>query len=199
MALRHNSGGTTGESATSTSGAGSGALDIIQAINSPSDGPFPTGFVPYKQPASITATTAGFTIERPGGWKPVRLTGNVYETYLEDPDANTYVLVDLTPHTYPKDMLAEARYIRNNSASFHPGYQQLDMMRLKIRGAAGAYWKFTYLDQGTRQEVLDLLWVADTSAGQQSYAMLFTAPEAQWNQMRPIFVSEAQSFTTLPS
>jgi len=201
MALRHNNSGTAGASAasTATAGSASGNLNLIQAINHPSSGPFPIGFVPYQQAASVTGTKAGFSLQRPGGWKTVRLAGNVYETYLEDPDANAYVLVDLTPHTYPRNMLAEARYIRNSSAGFHPGYQQLDLLPLRIRGAAGSYWKFTYLDQGIRQEVLDLLWVGDTSAGQQSYAMLFTAPAAQWDKMRPTFVSEAESFSTLPS
>jgi hypothetical protein len=189
--------GPTGGSSTSTGTAtGTGALDIIQAINSPSSGPFPSGFTGYTLQASAVGTTAGFSLSYPGSWSVQRSS---YQTYFRDPDLNAWVLIDLTPHTYPGDMLREARYIKFNSASIHPGYVQLTLARLTIRGAPGSYWKFTYTDNGVPQEVLDLLWVQNTSAGNQSYAMYFTAPAASWGALRPTFTAIAQSFEPVTS
>jgi serine/threonine protein kinase len=194
----------TGTSATntpqgtaSTPAPASGAfsrLNIPQAINDPSSGPFPAGFTDYKLPASSAGTTAGFSLSYPSSWS-VRRSG--YQTYFQDPSLNAYVLVDLTPHTYPNDMLREARFIKVRSASAHPGYVGAIAV-LTIRGAAGSEWRFTYTDGGT-QEVLDMLWVASTGAGNQSYAMYFTAPKGSWGQLRPVFSTIAQSFDPLAS
>ncbi len=172
------------------------ALDIPQAINHQSSGPFPAGFTAYKLQASSAGATAGFYLSYPSSWT-VRRTG--YQTYFQDPSLNAYVLVDLTPHTFPNDMLREARYIKSRSAAAHPSYLQIGAIAsLPIRGAAGSEWRFSYSNSGT-QEVMDLLWVASTGSGNQSYAMYFTAPKASWGQLRPVFSTIAQSFGPLTS
>ena len=117
---------------------------------------------------------------------------------MTDPSAaNVYLLVDLTPHTYMNDMLKEATYIRDHSLSGFPGYHQLGLARLRIRGQPGAYWKFTWNDQGVQQEVIDLLYVAPTAAGPQSYAMLMTSPASIWSQpqVKSVFDEEMRTFT----
>ena len=204
MLLRHSgSGNSAGASATtppaSATAAASGGyptVDIIHAIDMPSSGPFPAGFTGYMLQPTTIGTTAGFSLSYPGSWS-IRRAG--YQTYFQDPALNAYVLVDLTPHTFPGDMLREARYIKAQSADAHPGYQQIGAItRWPIRGAAGSYWKFTYDDGGVTQEVLDLLWVASTPAGDQSYAMYFTAPYPYWNHMRPVFAAIAESFKPTP-
>jgi hypothetical protein len=97
-------------------------------------------------------------------------------------------------------MLAEAMYIRNQSlAEGHfPGYRQLNLQRLTIRGRPGAFWKFTWMDKGVQEEVLDLLYIADTTAGPQSYALYFTAPVSQWDAMHTTFDEQAETFAPLP-
>jgi serine/threonine protein kinase len=184
--------GTASAPGTSAASGPYSSLDVLQAINTPSSGPFPAGFTAYKATASSDATTAGFSVSYPGSWsdKP-----SGYQTYFQDPQLNAYVLVDLTPHTFPNNMVREAQFIRKRSASAHPDYKGMGAITSwTIRGAAGSYWRFTYDDDGVTQEVLDLLWVASTSAGNQSYAMYFTAPEASWGQLRPDFSTIAQSF-----
>ena len=95
------------------------------------------------------------------------------------------------------DMLKEATYIRDHSLSGFPGYHQLGLARLTIRGQPGAYWKFTWNDQGVQQEVIDLLYVAPTSAGPQSYAMFMTSPASIWSQpqVKSVFDEEMRTFT----
>ena len=212
MALRSHSTATTGGSgstgrATTGGGTGTGTgsaanpTSINQSIDEPESatGTLPSGFQAYSVSAGTAGTTAGFQVAYPSSWNVQRTTA--VRTRFQYPALNAYLLVDMTRHTYPNDMLAEARYIERQSlakGSF-PGYQRLEMARLNIRGRPGAYWKFQWNDSGTEQEVLDLMYVANTSAGQQSYALLFTAPKAQWNALHVDFDPEAQTFAPLPS
>jgi eukaryotic-like serine/threonine-protein kinase len=170
-------------------------LQIINAVNQPATGPLPSGFTMTSQPAAANET-AGFSIAAPTSW---RKSTSGHQTYLRDPaDPNTNILIDLTPHTFP-DMLREAQYIEAQSAPHFPGYHRTGMAAMKIRGAPGAWWKFTWDNKGVQQEALDLLFVAQTPAGPQSYALYVTAPVSKFDQTRPIFDEEVETFGTLPS
>jgi serine/threonine protein kinase len=183
---RHDAGGTPGQ--TSTSSPGSSPLAIIDAINMPATGALPAGYTTYSQPAAANEK-AGFSVAAPTEWK-ASTSGDPYQTYLTDPaDQNVNLLVDLTPHTFPDNMLREALYIENHSLSANrfPGYQRIYLGRLTIRGQPGAYWKFKWDKAGVEQEAIDLLYVAPTSAGPQSYALYMTAPASTWSQLQPVF------------
>src|SRR5579862_4259026 len=184
---------------TATTPAGGGTLpsantQIVDAINMTRTGPLPAGFTTYSQPAQANEN-AGFSLARPTDWAP---SASGYQTYLRDPSANANILIDLTPHTFPNDMVQEAQYIKTNSLKRFPGYSQIGLQATNIRGTSGAYWKFTWDDQGVQQEVIDLLFVLQTPAGSQSYALYMTAPEAMWTQLRPVFDEMAETFTTVP-
>ncbi len=212
--LKHNSttsstplGNTSSPASTPATGPGSASTpatggvtlpsantQIVDAINMIRTGALPAGFTTYSQPASSNEN-AGFSLAEPSNWAP-SVSG--YQTYLRDPSANANILIDLTPHTYPNDMVQEARYIKTNSLNRFPGYTQLGLQATNIRGTSGAFWKFTWDDQGVQQEVIDLLFVLQTPAGSQSYALYMTAPEALWTQLRPVFDEMAETFTTVP-
>ncbi|HMI25956.1 MAG TPA: protein kinase, partial [Streptosporangiaceae bacterium] len=126
-------GQTTGTGTGSASGSASGSssaslppptLQIVDAINKPASGSLPSGFTMTSQPAASNET-AGFTIAVPPSWQK---STSGHQTYLTDPtDSNTNVLIDLTPHTYPEDMLREAQYIEAQSIPHFPGYHRVDM------------------------------------------------------------------------
>ncbi len=178
---------------TSTPAPGSSPPQIVDAINQ-APGSLPPGYATYSQAAAGTEK-AGFSLAAPSLWAK---SVNGFQTHVTDPSAaNVYLLVDLTPHTYMNDMLKEATYIRDHSLSGFPGYHQLGLARLRIRGQPGAYWKFTWNDQGVQQEVIDLLYVAPTAAGPQSYAMLMTSPASIWSQpqVKSVFDEEMRTFT----
>ena len=122
------------------------------------------------------------------------------QTYLRDPSANANILIDLTRHTFPNDMVKEAQYIKNQSLAQNrfPGYLDKGLAAETIRGTPGAWWKFTWVDNGVTQEAIDLLFVLQTPAGSQSYALYMTAPASMWSQMRPIFDEEIETFAHLP-
>jgi eukaryotic-like serine/threonine-protein kinase len=196
-------GGGTSSATGSASGSSAATLpsaktapQIVDAINVPATGPLPSGFTTISQPAAANET-AGFSLAAPTRWKE---STSGYQTYLKDPaEPNTNILIDLTPHTYPNDMLREAKFIEARSIPDFPGYQRVGLAALNIRNTPGAYWKFTWTDAGVEQEALDLLFVMQTSAGPQSYALYMTAPEKSFAQIRPIFDEEAETFVTLPS
>jgi serine/threonine protein kinase len=183
---------SAGQSATPSAPTATGSpAQIVDAINQQATGPAPAGYTPFSVPAGANEQS-GFHLAAPSTWKA---STSGYQTYFKDPNASdTNLLVDLTPHTYPSDMLKEATYIRNQSIPKFPGYHQLGLARLTIRGQPGAYWKFTWDDNGVQQEVLDLLYAAPTSGGNQSFALYMTAPASAWNQTRPVFDDELRTF-----
>ncbi len=189
-------GGTSASGSAATLPSAKNAAQIVNAINMAATGPLPSGFTSISQPASANET-AGFRLAAPTNWTE---STDGDQTYLKDPaEPNTNVLIDLTPHTYPNDMLREARYVAARSISGLPGYQQLGLAAISIRGTPGSFWKFTWDKAGVRQEAIDLLFVLHTSAGPQSYALYMTAPENIFAQIRPIFDEEVETFATVPS
>jgi hypothetical protein len=194
--LRNGTASAPAASAAEAAALPPASLQIVGAINDRARGAPPAGWTIVTRPAS-GSQAAGFTMARPAGWT-VSASGN--QTDLRDPAAAAYVQVDLTPHTFPHNMVAEARYIRDNAlAQGHfPGYRQLgSITAADIRGTRGAYWTFTWDDQGVTQEVLDLLFVLPTPAGPQSYALYFTAPAGIWTSMHPVFDEQAETFAPL--
>jgi serine/threonine protein kinase len=183
-----------GTGATSPGTVAGSPPQIITAINEQSTGALPAGYATYSQPAAANEK-AGFSLAAPTTWKT---SAGGYSTFLTDPTtANVSLQVDLTPHTYP-DMLKEAEFI-SGKANF-PGYVNRGLARLTIRGQPGAYWKFTWDDKGVQQEAIDLLYVAQTSAGPQSYALYMTAPASIWDTapVKSVFDEEMETFNPMP-
>jgi serine/threonine protein kinase len=186
--------GSSSSANTTTLPPASTAPQIVNAINAPSTA-LPSGWTTFTHQAA-GGETAGFRIGYPAAWTP-STSGN--QTYLRDPSANVNMLIDLTPHTYPNDMLREAQFIKSQSLDQNrfPGYTQLGLASTTVRGTRGAYWKFTWVNNGTSQEAIDLLFVLQTKAGPQSYALYMTAPTSAWNQWRPTFDAEVETFAPL--
>ncbi len=188
--------GSASGSSTATLPSAKNAPQIVNAINVPATGPLPNGFTTISQPAAANEA-AGFSLAAPTSWQE---STSGYQTYLRDPaEPNTNILIDLTPHTYPNDMLREAQYIEERSISGFPGYHRLGLAAITIRNTPGAYWKFTWVKSGVEQQAIDLLFVLHTSAGPQSYALYMTAPANIFDQIRPIFDEEVETFATVPS
>jgi len=199
--LRHDTtstppGGSSSSTGTGTLAPQETAPQIVNAVNENTAGPLPAGWTTRTRPATGTEA-AGFTIAAPSNWTS---SASGYQTYLYDPSANANILIDLTPHTFPNNMLREAQYIKRQSLAQNrfPGYLDMGLHAETIRGRPGAWWKFTWVDKGVTQEAIDLLFVLHTPAGAQSYALYMTAPQSMWNQMRPTFDEMAETFTPLP-
>jgi hypothetical protein len=200
--LRNNTTGTPNGSTSSPATSSTGTLppaetapQIVNAVNEHTSGSLPAGWTTVTRHATGTET-AGFTIAAPANWTS---SASGYQNYLYDPSANANILIDLTPHTYPNDMLKEAQYIKRQSLAQNrfPGYKDMGVQAETIRGTPGAWWKFTWVDKGVSQEAIDLLFVLHTPAGAQSYALYMTAPQSMWNQTRPVFDEMVETFAPL--
>jgi len=196
LLVRHGTTGTplgSSSSSSATLPSPKNAPQIVNAVNEQNTGPLPAGWHTVTvQPTSTEK--AGFTIAAPTDWAT---SGSGYQTTLTDPSSTqTNILIDLTPHTFPNSMLREADYIRNQSLlnGRFPGYAGLGIKAMTIRGTPGAWWKFTWNDNGIRQEAIDLLFILPTKAGPQSYALYMTAPASSWGVMRPVFDEEVETF-----
>jgi hypothetical protein len=189
MLIHHNKSGTGGSSPGALPPT---TLLITSAINQPTNGPLPAGYNYYAKQASGDQS-AGFRLAAPANWT-ASVSGD--QIHLRDPSSTAYILVDLTRHTFPNDMVKEARFIETRSG--FPGYQRINLNATNVRGTAGAVWKFTWNDGGVQQEAVDLLFVMQTSAGPQSYALYMTAPKSTFDRMRPTFDEAAETFVPLP-
>jgi eukaryotic-like serine/threonine-protein kinase len=205
--LNHgNPGSAQGKTTPTVSASGTGStttlppadLQITAAINMQRPGPLPAGFKTFSQGAQA-GENAGWSLAGPAGWA-MSTGATSYQTYLRDPSATgVNILIDLTPHTYPADMLREARFIERQSLveNRFPGYRQQGLSAIPIRGTAGSYWKFTWQDGNTEQEAIDLLFVLQTPSGSQSYALYMTGPYSTFGQFRPIFDEMVETFLPL--
>ena len=187
LALRHNNSVSGGAGTTAVVHGGTKTKFLsVNALNDPSTA-VPAGLAPETVTASKYDTTAGFTVDVPPGWteKPIGLA-----TYFYGP--NDMVLdIDLSPHTYPDNMVAEAEHLQQQQAVLgdaFPGYQRLQLLGVPVRGAHGAFWQFTWSLKNVRMRTDDILFVLPTSAGHQSYAVYLRAPDNGWNSSYlPIF------------
>ena len=58
---------------------------------------------------------------------------------------------------------------------------------MTIRGTAGSYWKFTWMDKGVEQEAIDLLFVSADPGGPAVLRAVHDRADKHVDQMRPIF------------
>lgn len=169
----------------------------VQAIDRPSSS-LPDGFATQAVQASAIGTAAGFTIDVPSGWVESQ---DRQRTYFKSPDGQLWLEVDLTQHTYT-DMVTEARYIEQQSISqgTFPDYQRRHLKAVPILDANGAFWQFTFKPGHLKVQADDLLFIDQTPAGQQSYALFFRAPSKGWGaKSLPLFEEMLHTFKTIPS
>jgi hypothetical protein len=187
LALRHNNGGTRGTGTAAVQGrAPTTDFRSVNALNNQSTR-VPAGWTTETVTPSTYHTTAGFTVDVPPGWteKPKGLATYFYG------DDNMVLDVDLSPHTYPDNMVAEAEHLQQQQAVLgdaFPGYQRLQLLGEPVRGSHGAFWQFTWSLKNVRMRTDDILFVLPTSVGHQSYAVYLRAPDNGWNSSNlPIF------------
>jgi hypothetical protein len=170
---------------------------VAAAAAPPGTGPLPRGYQPYKLAGPTVGATAGYTVAIPAGWTAVS-KGNA--THFYAPGSRTYLEIDLTPHTY-SDMLREARFLaaRTQREGRFPGYRSLGIQAVKIHGTNAASWAFTWQDPGVgRVRALDLMYIASTPAGRQSYALYMSAPDRTWTRALAAFDEEMHTFQPEP-
>jgi eukaryotic-like serine/threonine-protein kinase len=157
----------------------------------------PAGWQWYTASAKTLGTNAGFKLAIPDGWNAYPKGAGVL---FEAPGNDTFLQVDLTPHT-KSSMLAEARYLAQltQRQGKFPGYSDQSIRSVNIRNSAGAAWGFTWQDSTLgRIRALDLMYNARTSAGQQSFALYMSSPDAAFTGNLATFTGEMRTFQSAP-
>jgi hypothetical protein len=141
--------------------------------------------------AQANSNAAGFAIDLPPGWKD---GGAGLGNRFYGPN-DMSLEIDLTPHTYPNNMVKEARYIARRSSPSFTGYRQLSLQAVPVRSTAGALWQFNETNTGILTIADDILFVMSTQAGKQSYAILIQGPSAGWGSTYlPVFEKMLRTF-----
>lgn len=170
---------------------------VTAAAGTASTGPLPAGWHWYTRTAAAAGTNAGFTLAIPDSWQ-VSNRGSGY--YFEAPGGDTFLQVDLTPHT-KSPMVAEAKYLAllTQKQGKFPDYAGQSIRAADIRNTPGAAWSFTWQDPTLgRVRALDLMYIANTPAGDQSFALYMSAPSAAFSGSLATFTEEMRTFRPVP-
>jgi hypothetical protein len=182
---------------TPASTAAQARTPVAAIAGTASTGSLPSGWRWYTASAAATGTNAGFKLAIPDSWQ-VYSKGSGY--LFEAPGNDTFLQVDLTPHT-KSSMVAEARYLASltQKQGKFPGYQDQSVRPVNIRNSPGAAWGFTWQDPTLgRVRALDLMYIARTSAGQQSFALYMSSPDPAFNGNLATFTEEMRTFQPVP-
>jgi eukaryotic-like serine/threonine-protein kinase len=187
----------TSPSAASASSPAAQAQTPTSAAAGVAGTALPAGWQWYTASAKTLGTNAGFKLAIPDGWNAYPKGAGVL---FEAPGNDTFLQVDLTPHT-KASMLAEARYLAEltQRQGKFPGYSDQSIRAVNIRNSAGAAWGFTWQDATLgRIRALDLMYNARTSAGQQSFALYMSSPDAAFTGNLATFTGEMRTFQSVP-
>jgi hypothetical protein len=190
--------GTTASSQTGSAASSTTTESPAAAAAGPAGtGTPPAGYHFITESAATLGSTAGFTVAVPDTWKVItRGTGVVAEA----PNGSTFLQIDLTPHTYA-NMLVEARYLAGltQRQGKFPGYARLGIRAVNIRGGRGAAWEFAWQSPSAgRVRALDLMYIASTPAGRQSFALYMSSPATAWNSKLAAFDEAMRTFRPIP-
>ncbi|WP_039630398.1 serine/threonine-protein kinase [Streptomyces sp. 769] len=135
-------------------------------------------------PAGSHLQTAGqgFSVPIPDGWKPKNVPGG--EVAYVDPSGRVGLRVDVVAFAGSDPLrhwheTEEAQTRRDN-----PGYERVRMGPTMFRGRPAGYWEFTFNGQLREYRAVEL---AFAGADGTQYVVYLSAPNAQWNQYRPVF------------
>jgi hypothetical protein len=198
--------GANGSSASQPGGSAAGATGAqantpVPAIaGTASTGPLPSGWQWYTVPASKAGTNAGFKLAMPDAWQVSYSNAEPDSYYLKAPGNNTFMNIDLTPHT-KSSMVAEAYYlaqVTRDQGKF-TGYGHQSIRPIDARGFEGAAWSFTWQSSKLGQmRALDLMYIAQTSAGQQSFTLYMSWPGDAFGTTLATFTEEVRTFQPVP-
>ncbi|MER6049172.1 serine/threonine-protein kinase [Streptomyces sp. NPDC001793] len=146
--------------------------------------PSPSPSAPPPLPDGYRLQTAGqgFSVPVPNGWKPKNVPGG--EVAYVDPSRRVGLRVDVVEFAGSDPLrhwreTEEAQTRRDN-----PGYERVRMGPTTFRGRPAGYWEFTFHGQLREFRAVEL---AFAGADGTQYVVYLSAPNAQWNEYRPVF------------
>lgn len=161
-------------SSSGTSGTSGGSDTSSEASASPS--PLPAGY-------HLVKAGQGFSVPVPDGWKAQKVPTTGEVAYI-DPTGLVGLRVQVVefagtdPLQHWRDT-EEAQTRRDNA-----DYERIRMSRTTFRGRTAGYWEFTFQGRVRGFRGVEL---AINGADNTQYAIYLSAPDAQWDEYRPVF------------
>jgi hypothetical protein len=124
-----------------------------------------------------------FSVPVPDGWKAQKVPKTGEVAYI-DPTGLVGLRVEevefagADPLQHWRDT-EEAQTRRDNA-----GYERVRMSRTTFRGRTAGYWEFTFQGRVRGFRGVEL---AINGADNTQYAIYLSAPDAQWDEYRPVF------------
>ncbi|MGW6732715.1 protein kinase domain-containing protein [Streptomyces sp. NPDC055013] len=160
--------------------------DAPRSPSQPASGTSPEpGASPSPVPAGYHLVKAGqdFSVPVPDGWKAQKVPKTGEVAYI-DPTGLVGLRVEevefagADPLQHWRDT-EEAQTRRDNA-----GYERVRMSRTTFRGRTAGYWEFTFQGRVRGFRGVEL---AVNGADNTQYAIYLSAPDAQWDEYRPVF------------
>ena len=150
------------------------------APTTPAQPAVPDGF-------EVWADPTGFSVAVPAGWQAEREGPRVY---LRDPDSSAYLLVDQTDDP-ADDPVADWQQQEPAVAERLENYERVgEIEAVDFRGWEAADWQFVFgEDQGTRVLNRNVVTAPD-----QAYALYWSVPASQWEDLLPVHEQVVASF-----
>ncbi|MFG2284539.1 serine/threonine-protein kinase [Streptomyces sp. NPDC048595] len=150
------------------------------ASGSPSPSPSP----PPPLPAGYHLEKAGegFSVPVPDGWNPKDVPGG--EVAYVDPTRLVGLRVDVVEFAGSDPVRHWEQTEEEQTRRDNPGYERVRMGPTTFRGRPAGYWEFTFPGQARDFRAVELSF-SGTDGTQ--YVVYLSAPNAQWNQYRPVF------------
>ncbi|NYV78737.1 serine/threonine protein kinase, partial [Streptomyces sp. UH6] len=114
----------------------------------------------------------GYTIGLPSGWR-YRSTDRAGDRFTGPGDQRLLVGWTSTPKD---DAVADWKQLERTMT--RPQYKRIRIEAVDFRGWEAADWEFTYVDGGTKYRTVDRGFVVSPTQG---YALMYTAPAADWS------------------
>ncbi len=169
-----------GASEPAPSEGGGSQASSAPAQTTPAQAAVPDGFEVWTDPT-------GFSVAVPAGWQAEREGPRVY---LRDPDSSAYLLVDQTDDP-ADDPVADWQQQEPSVAERLENYERVgEIEAVEFRGWEAADWQFVFgEDQGTRVLNRNVVTAPD-----QAYALYWSVPASQWEDLLPVHEQVVASF-----
>ncbi|MFI1253691.1 serine/threonine-protein kinase [Streptomyces netropsis] len=164
-------------------GAASTTPQPSQAHPAPrSPSPSPSPLPPLPAGYHLQKAGQGFSVPVRDGWKPKNVAGG--EVAYVDPSGLVGLRVDVVEFA-GSDPLRHWRETEEDQARRdNPGYERVRMGPTTFRGRPAGYWEFTFNGRLREYRAVEL---AFAGADGTQYVVYLSAPNAQWNEYRPVF------------
>ncbi|MEU5434936.1 serine/threonine-protein kinase [Streptomyces sp. NPDC020719] len=152
----------------------------------PSPPPLPSGY-------HLETAGQGFSVPVPDGWTSKNVAGG--EIAYIGPSGLAGLRVDVVQFAGTDPLTHWRETEEDQTRRDNPGYERVRMAPTTFRGRPAGYWEFTFQGKVRKYRAVELAF-SGTDGTQ--YVVYLSAPNAQWDQYRPVFDTAVKGIRLRP-